>query len=432
MSMISLRSRSRSEGDSPFFRLRKAFRTKGTADTTTTNKPNEHDDDAKRQPAVANGTTLLVGELKEDSVHIHLPVVGSETEGASKLTLPSDCPLVVSNESTPKINKVSTISLPDEELAQVQSQASTEYTEGIDPGLRKPLAGSSTRRIETIDQIDFDKSAESLIAWRRVSCEKLRVRSANYRRNKIKQPSSGELYECLYVDFVESPERIPNISDHVHIPHLQEQSENAPWSAPDIFVVSLSLPAMPVLGKDGGPTYTIVMYYRMKAETRDILEHLYSTETVRDQEMAQHPMYNAVRLFDQWCLRSSEDDPKFMGRFKLITSADNLEEMGLPKWIASWNGKPVLIKRSGTTGFLYQKPSCMEFEVTFHPFPWATKKAIQYMRDQAFHLALVNFGFVIEGRDDSELPEVLVGLCQLCYPNAEQAVHSETFFGHSG
>lgn len=360
---------------------------------------------------------------------------------------------------------------------------------------RRPLAGSSTRRIEDNNHLeevgkdesivhqdtqhasfsdgdDGDESSFSSggeIAWKRIPGRTIHVRSANYIRDKVKVPSPGELYECVYVDFLESAERIPNVSSRVHIPTDETRRRDDdevddrgndrtvrkyPWHAPDVFVLSLSLPVAPyVLKKDGkgGPSYTISMYFRMKHETRDILKRMYAQGNDDDHDHDDHdskgnraggdnvdgsrqtqynPLHNAVRLFDQWCHRSLLDDKQFMGRFKLITSIGNFETLGIPKYISCWNGKPVLIKRPGTTGFLYQNnnPHCMEMEISFHPFPWATKKAIRYLCDNALPSALLNFGFVIEARDETELPEVLIGLCQLCYPRAERAMPSDQFF----
>jgi hypothetical protein len=70
----------------------------------------------------------------------------------------------------------------------------------------------------------------------------------------------------------------------------------------------------------------------------------------------------------------------------------------------------------------------MEFDVSFHPFPYLAKQAICYMKDNFFKKVLVTFGFVIEGRADDELPECLIGLMQLCYPNPAYAIQGPDVF----
>merc|ERR1711933_300626 len=103
----------------------------------------------------------------------------------------------------------------------------------------------------------------------------------------------------------------------------------------------------------------------------------------------QKSQVNAVRLLEEWC-RRAPSDPKFQARFKIVPNAHNLKEIGMPSWIASYNGKPFLIKRAGETGFLYQHPelNCMEFDVSLHPFPYLAKQAICFMKDSYFKRVL--------------------------------------------
>jgi hypothetical protein len=50
------------------------------------------------------------------------------------------------------------------------------------------------------------------------------------------------------------------------------------------------------------------------------------------------------------------------------------------------------------------------------------------MHEHFFHKLIGTFGFVIEGRAEDELPEVVIGLAQVCYPNPSDAVQSHDFF----
>lgn len=330
------------------------------------------------------------------------------------------------------------------------------------------------------------RRAAAPIRWRTLSGDRLSVRSSDYSRTRRKLPSPGELYDCVKVDFVESETRLANMSSRVELPRRVMESDDgdqhappvkpACWHAPEIFVVSLSLPREPSAPVDG-PSYTITMYFTMKQATRDVLQQIYAEKTkaatqqrqMNDPDDHHHAdassssssdghnddsssssssspniNRNAIRLFDEWCRRSSEGDAAFQGRFKIIPQAQNIDDLGLPRWIARWNGKPVLIKRTGLTGFVYNNskdvtagqsatasasPTCMEMEVSFHPFPWAAKQAISYIRQHVFHKAMLSLGFVIEGRDEeTELPEVLMGLCQLCFPHPDAAIKATDFF----
>jgi Protein ENHANCED DISEASE RESISTANCE 2, C-terminal len=207
---------------------------------------------------------------------------------------------------------------------------------------------------------------------------------------------------------------------------------------PDIFVISIAIPTDPpklFKSTDDGGGYTITAYFVMHQETRDILKRVTSEgydpkhdpEVVGDDNRNRSKV-NAVRLWEEWCRRSPTDD-SFCARFKVIPNAQNLKEMGLPSRISKYNGKPFLIKRPGETGFLYRHPdrSCIEFDISLHPFPYAAKKGINFMKGVYFKKALITFGFLIEGQAEDELPECLIGLMQLCYPDPVYAIRGEDF-----
>ena len=219
---------------------------------------------------------------------------------------------------------------------------------------------------------------------------------------------------------------------------FENETDGAPktWNAPDLFVISVALPTDPPKlyggSTDNGGGFTITMYYAMRQETRDILRRVTAdgynpadddvkTKTGTgdddgdgDSDDPNKNMVNAARLLDEWCRRAPSDD-NWMARFKVIPQVNNLVEIGLPAWIANYNGKPFLIKRPGQTGFLYRHPekSCMEFDVSLHPFPYLAKQGICYMKDGYFKKVIASLAFCIEGRTDDELPECLIGLFQL-------------------
>ncbi|GAX23617.1 hypothetical protein FisN_12Hh189 [Fistulifera solaris] len=300
-----------------------------------------------------------------------------------------------------------------------------------------PQAGSTTVRIENPSDPPVNEKNEHFVGWKVDRGDSLLVRSHGYLSTKKKIPSPGELYDCIHMDAFESPHRYPDMGARVQLPEVKHDDGDIKktWRAPDIFIVSIALPTdPPKLGSsssDGGG-YTITAYFRMKQETRDILKRVTaegydaSSEKVDDPQKSQ---VNAVRLFEEWCRRAPTDG-KFQSRFKIVPNAHNLKEIGMPGWIAKYNGTPFLIKRPGQTGFLFSHPelSCMEFDVSLHVFPYLAKQAICFMKESFFRKTLVTFGFVIEGRTDDELPECLIGLFQLCYPDPKYAIQAADFF----
>ena len=113
------------------------------------------------------------------------------------------------------------------------------------------------------------------------------------------------------------------------------------------------------------------------------------------------------------------DDPAWKSRFKVIASCLNFGELGMPSIVMSYNAKPVLIRK---TSSIYKTPSYIE--LTLHVFRFANlAKQTIHMVTSRCGLMYMEIGFVIEGRDDSELPEALIGCSALNRPQ-ERELHT--------
>jgi len=299
----------------------------------------------------------------------------------------------------------------------------------------KPRAGTTAMQIANPTDLPVNKDGHVFAGWRVANPETMAVRSHGYLSTKKKTPSPGELYKCAHVDVFEGRTRFPDMASRVVLPEVEFKEEGPKtWNSPDIFVVSIAIPTDPpklYSSSENGGGYTVTMYFTMHHDTRDILKRVTAdgydpaSETCDD---IQKSKVNAVRLLEEWCRRAPTDDA-FAARFKVLPNAQNLKEIGLPSWISKYNGKPFLIKRPGQTGFIYRHPdkSCFEFDISLHPFPYLAKQGICFMKDTYFKKVLVTFGFLIEGRSDDELPECLIGLTQLCYPDPVHAIQGEDF-----
>ena len=290
-----------------------------------------------------------------------------------------------------------------------------------------PKAGSSTVRVIQVDDPHIDETGATVPSWLGISSFGIDVRSHGYLKTRKKVSSPGELYECVAVDCFMSNSRISQVATQVQLPdaNFDDEGVTKTWTSPDLFVVSISVPLeAPRLGSSSEDGYgmTFVGYFRMKKETRDILRRITApgynraNDASEDDVDVQKRIVNGVRLFEQYC-KEAPTDPAFQARFKLIPFA-NLEEFGCPSYIAKYNGKPVLIKRNQTTGFLYDYPTLntMEFDISLHPFPYLFKQAMNYIKGYV-EKSIWTLGFVIEGRSDEELPEVAIGVMKVCYPS---------------
>lgn len=235
-------------------------------------------------------------------------------------------------------------------------------------------AGSSTTKIASPNE---RKDGE--ICWMDIVPSDIMVRSTGYITSKKKIPSPGSLYDCIAVDVLDGDRRIPDIGvkvnlENVLIPEKELTDLDKTWVSPEVFVISVSLPTeAPRLGwaTDDGAGIILIAYMRMKDDTREILRHITGNDDTKDiNKNFSMEKVNGVRLFEEWC-KKSPSDPLFQGRFKFIPSAVNTEEFGIPSYIAAYNGKPVMIKRVGVTGTLYNhfnhvNGGLMEFDINLH------------------------------------------------------------------
>lgn len=284
----------------------------------------------------------------------------------------------------------------------------------------KPRAGSTLVRVKNAEERPTNKAGHRFCGFRSLPSSEFHVRSHGYLSTKKKIPCPGELYTLAAMDVFESDKQYRDMAKRVKLPptSFKEDGEKT-WHSPDIFVVSVALPTeAPKLGRptEDGQGFTITMYFTMKQLTRDILKRVTipGYDPLQDKSEAntdvQKRLCNGVRLWEEWC-RRAPSDPSFQARFKFIPFGSNLVDIGMPGWISKYNGKPVLIKRAGVTGFLFDHPelNAMGFDITLHPFPYLAKQATAYMADAYFKQMIASFAFVIEGRSDDELPEVLIG-----------------------
>ncbi|CAJ1957903.1 unnamed protein product [Cylindrotheca closterium] len=302
----------------------------------------------------------------------------------------------------------------------------------------KPLAGTSAMHINNVEEPAVNDVGHVFAGWMPGKADGIQVRSHGYKSTKAKIPSPGELYECTGMDIFEGSKRYPDMASRVTMPEVSFPGDppTKTWNAPDRFIISVSLPTDPpklYASLEDGGGYTITMYYTMTQETRDILKRVtadgYDPNSEATPGNIQQSKVNAVRLFEEWC-RLAPTDNSWMSRMKVVPMGHNLDEIGVPGWISKYNGKPFLIKRPGQTGFLFRHPeqSCMEFDISLYPFPYIAKQGICFIKDSYLKKIVVTFGFVIEGRTDDELPECLIGLTTLCYPDPDHLLKGDDFF----
>ena len=242
--------------------------------------------------------------------------------------------------------------------------------------------------------------------WSKCDYKRFKVRDIDYEVKKKKCPSEEPLYNVFAVDVFCTDNRMDNVTQHMELPDCSELQINNPH-VPPIFCVQVQMPSDPPASSispfivEDGPGWAIVVYFKMTQKTCDQLNGV-------------EKAFSAVKLFAKWC--ENYQDPAWKARFKVIASCLNMEELGVPSMISSWNAKPVLIRKTST---LYKTPKYLE--TTIHVFKFANMaKASIHMLTSRCSQMFMEIGFTIEGRGNPELPECLIGCAAINKPSEDK------------
>lgn len=323
---------------------------------------------------------------------------------------------------------LNTISSKSKNSKQKQKPTRTPSNTTKQANSVKPNAGTTLSRVDSPDD-EYDSTMNRWMAPRE---NIIQVRGSNYLNDGHKIPAATGLYDLVEVDAFDSDVHVVDLSSRFKIPLVKSQKKGV-WKAPSSLVVSFALPMASSehtwrrkAGNSKG--YIVTCYYQMKDQTRRLLE-IMSDESVSNEEKESKyrdevgdnykSVVNGVKLWERWCTTVPEDE-EMQKRLKFISRGENLKELGVPSWICKYNGKPVLMKRPNVTNYVFHHPEqdAIEIDINLHPFPFIFKQAMSYLKDHYFSRMLMTFAFLIEGRDEDELPEVLLGNpIQLVYPD---------------
>jgi len=238
---------------------------------------------------------------------------------------------------------------------------------------------------------------------------KLRI-GPNYKKYKKKDVSGPALYDLIALDIVNTDGAIMNVDETFSVPHVKGMTDVNTGNefVPPLFVVNIMIPRDP-------PAFRVDKENPTKGDYCMAILYLGITEqTLNELRNNLQNASPAVRLFSEWCKRG-DNDPDFRTRLKMIINVDGIEDLGIPSFLTKYNGKPSLIKKH--IGSLTQRTTrdglrYSEMNINLRNWRYVSRKgvysAIPFIARSKFSL-----GLTIEGRDDDELPEVLLGGCHV-------------------
>ena len=254
--------------------------------------------------------------------------------------------------------------------------------------------------------------------WSKGAASEFQVRSIGYKSSKSKEGSAPPLYECIGVDLVRSNKLITNVSGSCPVFQNQSQSSTIPaywtkdpkWSpslgVPRILVINMQLPySSPSLwapqSADSDPGYSIVSYYALSPAFVDKLDTC-----------------PAIKLLKR--LIAEGKSMKETTALKAIGLVENLDEIGVPEIVSGYNGKPVLVTKSAKMHAF--SPEVFEIEFDVRQWSILARKSLHSLHDKLKE-AKCQFGMLIEGKTDEELPEQLLGCYRIHFIDIHEALN---------
>lgn len=256
--------------------------------------------------------------------------------------------------------------------------------------------GDITERIPlrigtTLSRYEDASTSTSYGKWTDLSADTFMLRvGPDYTLNKRKSPSEAPLYTVIHADVYETPSKIPNISRFFDLSSL------TPPTSPDILPNTLVINVMCPLYSPGLLTD--------KSDGRGMQVLLFCVRNPAAGTAAEE-------LFGRFIAGS--DDKIMRSRLKAIARVANVDELNLG-WVIG-----ALVKKYNSTPFLvhkhesevYAADNCLEISVDMHRFGKLCRQGF-YSLQGIFKSIKADFGFVIEGRENSELPEAILACFQ--------------------
>jgi len=237
------------------------------------------------------------------------------------------------------------------------------------------------------------------VSWSAGDATAFNVRCGpDYPRRGLKAPSASALYELLAVDVFRTPCWTEHLARHVQLPSPAGGGGAAHGHLPPIIIVHVLAPVdAPALigGTPNGETVSCVFYFGCTP----------AAQAASRAEEAAAP----VQLVRRWYERAPAERMHGV-TFKVIALADNLEELGVPRMLHRYNGKPVLIRKSGE---MHVGEGYVEIDLHVSRFNYISQSSLHSFAVAKSSKAEMHIGFLLQGTADDELPEQLLGAVRL-------------------
>jgi len=262
-----------------------------------------------------------------------------------------------------------------------------------------PLAGSSMQpRDMGVSVMDVQSSYED------ASSSVFQIRSLDYVKTKIKQPSLPAMYQLVTADVWSLPSKQAHIAQHLQLPPSGSPVMAGDVELPPLLIFNLQLPLYmaTLFGPSDGEGISIVFVFRLPEGF----------------DPTAFPNQKALELYKRFLTDQKEEDgSQTRDRLKIIPRIVNVEEWvekgplssAEHKLLTAYNDKPILARPQHT---FYEGHNYFEVDLDVHKYNFLARRSItNYL--QRLSLVVWENAFVVQGNDPDELPEHLLGTSRM-------------------
>jgi hypothetical protein len=252
-----------------------------------------------------------------------------------------------------------------------------------------------------------EQQGAAACAWEASDASTFLVRTKDYMKSKIKEPSGENIYKLVGVDMYSSDRKLYHIAQHVELPAAPKLGPEAlalPQNQrlPPLLIINLQFPtyAPSMFGGMDGAGQSVVYYFA--------LPEGWEPQCVENQAalgLAQRFFNNGVEF----------DGQPTRDRLKLIPRCANVEEWAQKgplsgaeaRLLRNYNGKPMLT-RPQQRFYSSAQGQYMEIDLDVHSFAYIARRAFYGFLSRLATVVFEN-AFVLQGNRAEELPEVVLG-----------------------
>jgi hypothetical protein len=222
------------------------------------------------------------------------------------------------------------------------------------------------------------------------------------------------MYDLASVDVFKTPHCVTHLGQRLRLPTPLSQdaaatdadaggaSSSTGLRLPPVLLISVALPqeAPGVLtgNQEAGSTLTTAFSFRLS-----------KAAALAAASPSPPP---AVQLLARYFAQACSDE-NVKKTFKMIGRARNYDDLGLPSWMKRFNGKPVIINHSGEV-FTGNSNGTAYLEIDIIVARWSlwAKQGVHTLMPRYKEID-AEVGFVLQGTEDDELPEQMLGGARL-------------------